>query len=169
MRVLLKVLGSALLVGAALSGCSSGPPVVAKADLEGDISNRLTEAGEPPQSVVCSSDLEGVVDKTITCEVVLSETNAIEPIVKVTQVDGTTVSYEMTPALSQAQLEKSVADLVEETVGSEPTDVACKTGLVGEPETTADCSMQLDGEPLDVVASVTTVDGWLMNFEVNEV
>jgi Domain of unknown function (DUF4333) len=169
MRGLVNVIGAALLAGTALAGCSSGPPVVAKADLEGDISNRLSEAGEPPQSVTCISDLEGVIDKTITCEVVLSETNAIEPIVKVTEVDGTTVSYEMTPALSQAQLEKSVTDLVTESAGSEPTGVACKTGLVGEPDTTADCSMELDGEPLDVVASVTTVDGLLMNFEVNQV
>ena len=49
----------------------TGPPVVAKADLEKDIADRLTEAGETPQSVTCEEDLVGEVGKTARCEVVL--------------------------------------------------------------------------------------------------
>jgi hypothetical protein len=170
-RGLVNAVGAALLVCAATAGCSSGSdtPTVAGADLQADITKRLEEAGEKPQSVTCNADLEGVVGKTTRCEVVLSETNAIEPIVEVTKVEDTTVSYEMTPALSQAQLEKSVAALVSDTAGGEVTDVTCQSGLEGEDGTEANCSMQLDGEPLDVVASVTSVDGLMLNFEVNQV
>lgn len=168
MRVIVNIVGVAVLVCATAAGCGSSPPTVASADLQADITKRLEEAGEKPQSVTCNSDLEGVVGKTARCEVVLSETNAIEPIVEVTKVEDTTVSYEMTPALSKAQLEKSVAALVTESAGDEATDVTCETGLEGEEGNEATCSMQLGGEPLDTVVTVTTVDGLLMNFEVNQ-
>lgn len=123
MRGLVKAVAGAVMVGAALVGCSSGPPVVGKADLEKDIAGRLEAAGQKPQTVTCDADLEGVVGKTTTCEVVLTDVNAIEPVVEVTKVEDTTVSYEMTPALSQAQLEKSVAGLVAENAGQEVTGV----------------------------------------------
>lgn len=168
MRVLVNVIGAAALICATAAGCSSGPPTVTSADLQADITKRLEEAGEKPQSVTCSADLEGVVGKTTRCEVVLSETNAIEPIVAVTKVEDTTVSYEMTPALSQAQLEKSVSALVSDSAGGEVTEVACKSGLEGKEGNVANCSMQLDGEPLETVATVTSVDGLMMNFDVNQ-
>jgi hypothetical protein len=145
------------------------PVVVEKASLESDITNQFANSAEPPQSVTCNSDLEGVVGKAITCEVVISETNAIEAIVEVTKVEGSSVSYEMTPALSQAQLEKTVAGLVADGAGTEPTGVTCTDGLVGEPDNKTDCSMELDSEPIDIVATVTSVDGMLMNFEINQV
>ena len=88
--------GVIALVCAGVPGCSgsvsvhtgTAPPVVAKADLENDIANRLTEAKQTPQSVTCAEDLVGEVGKTTRCEVVLSETNAIEPIVTVTEGRG---------------------------------------------------------------------------------
>lgn len=169
MRIAMKVVSAAALICGAAVGCSSGTPVVGKADLQNDITKRLEEADQKPQSVTCSADLEGVVGKTTTCEVVLSESNAIEPVVEVTKVEDTTVSYEMTPALSQAQLEKSVASLVTENAGAEVTGVTCEGGLQGEQGNETRCSMQLDGEPLDTVVTVTTVEGLLMNFEVNQV
>jgi hypothetical protein len=174
MQTLMKVVGAAALVCATTVGCSfsiggDDTPTVAKADLETDISNRLENVGQKPESVTCSADLEGVVGNTTTCEVVLSDTNAIEPIVEVTEVDGSTVSYEMTPALSQTQLENSVGNLVSDTAGDEVAGVACDGGLEGAEGNEANCSMQLGGEPLDTIVSVTTVDGLLMNFEVNQV
>ena len=59
-------LAAAALTGAALSGCSfsiggSGKPIVAKGDLQNDISERLAKAGEKPKSVTCKDDLQGEV------------------------------------------------------------------------------------------------------------
>jgi hypothetical protein len=159
------------LVCATLCGCSvsvGSTPTVSAADLQNDIKDRLTKAGETPESVTCEDDLEGVVDKTTRCEVVLSATNAFEPIIKVTGVEGTTVSYEMTPALSQQQLEKAVGALVEEN-SSEPVDaVSCAGGLAGRVGITAKCTVDGGGESMDTVVKVTKVSGLLMNFEVNQ-
>ena len=60
-----------------------------------------TEAGQKPQTVTCKDDLMGEVGKTTRCEVVLSSDNSFEPVITVTKVEGTTVSYDMTPALSK--------------------------------------------------------------------
>lgn len=169
MRVIASIVGAAVLVCVTAAGCGSDTPTVPSADLQADITQRLDKAGQTPESVTCQSDLEGVVGKTTLCEVVLSETNAIEPIVEVTKVEDTTVSYEMTPALSKEQLEHSVGNLISESTGEEATEVTCKTGLLGEEGTDASCTMELGGEPLETVVTVTTVDGLLMNFEVNQV
>lgn len=155
-----------------LSGCSAsvnvggGPPAVARADLEKDITDRLTEAGQTPQSVTCAEDLIGEVDKTTRCEVVLSETNAIEPIVTTTEVDGGTVSYEMTPALSQTQLQNQVAMLM--TQNQMPADtVTCAGGLEGVVGNNVRCSVVGGGDTTETVVTVSEVDGLLMHFSIN--
>ncbi len=158
----------ALIAG--LSGCSftvgGGTPTVAKADLQSDIADRLQKAGQKADSVTCKADLEGVVGKTTTCEVVLSATNAFEPIVTVTKVDGSTVSYEMAPALSQAQLEKSVKDIVAKSTGEDVDSVACESGLEGKVGNKAQCEVTTAGEASQDTVTVTEVDGLMMNFSV---
>lgn len=170
MRTFVMAVGAAAVTCAALSGCSfsvgGGAPTVAKSDLQTDISNRLEKTGQKPQSVTCAADLEGVVGKTTKCEVVLSDTNAIEPIVTVTKVDGTTVSYEMEPALSQPQLEKSVGEIVTKNSDENVESVTCESGLEGKQGNKAHCQFGAGGEATHVTVSVTKVDGLLMNFDV---
>jgi hypothetical protein len=155
---------TAALICTTLSGCST--PTVARADLQSDIADRLQKAGQKPDSVTCSADLEGVVGKTTKCEVVLSPTNAIEPIVTVTKVDGTTVSYEMTPALSRAQLEKSVGDIVAKHTGQDIKSVMCESGLEGKEGNKARCQVVSASETRHDTVTVTTVKGLLMNFDL---
>ncbi|CAN5574141.1 hypothetical protein BH09ACT8_BH09ACT8_26620 [soil metagenome] len=162
------VAGAVVVVG--LSGCSfsigGGTPTVAKADLQSDIADRLQKAGQKPDSVTCSADLEGVVGKTTECEVVLSATNAFEPIVTVTKVDGSTVSYEMKPALSQTQLEKSVKNIVAKNVGQDVESVTCESGLEGKVGNKVSCEVIAGGDTMKDTVTVTKVDGLLMNFSV---
>jgi hypothetical protein len=175
MRTFVRSAGAAATVGAAvivgLSGCSfsigGGTPTVTKADLQSDIADRLQKAGQKPVSVTCTADLEGVVGKTTTCEVVLSATNAFEPTVSVTKVEGSTVSYEMAPALSQAQLEKSVKDIVAKSVGRAVESVTCESGLEGKVGNKASCEVTAGGETSTDTVTVTEVDGLLMNFSVS--
>lgn len=172
MRTVAGALGSVVLLGTALSGCTfnlstGSTPTVGAADLQNDIKDRLTKAGESPQSVTCKDDLVGVVDKTTRCEVVLSESNAFEPIVRVTKVEGNKVNYEMTPALSQRQLEKAVGALVEGDSGRKVESVTCGGGLEGKVGNTAACTVVGGGETMATVVHVTKVTGLMMNSEVN--
>jgi hypothetical protein len=170
MKTVLIAVSALAVAGAALSGCSFsgsiGTPTVAKADLQKDISDRLTKAGEKPQSVTCQDDLVGEVGKTTKCEVSLSETNTFEPIVTVTGVDGTTVNYEMTPALSKEQLEKSVTGLVSKSSGVQVDSVSCESGLEGKEGAVAHCQVTGGGTTVPRTVEVTKVEGLMMNFDV---
>lgn len=155
---------------AVLSACSvpvpEGIPAVAPDDLERDISARLAEAGQEPESVICEEPLAGEVGQVARCEVVLSETNSFAPIVTVTSVAGSTINYEMQPALSQAQLERGVARLVDGAGPGPSSDVACRSGLVGELGASTVCAVTTAGTTLTRTAEVTDVDGLMMNFDL---
>jgi hypothetical protein len=155
--------------GMMLTGCSfsvgtGGSPVVAKADLQKDISERLEKAGQKPKSVECKDDLKGEVGKSVTCEVALTDTNVFEPVVTVTKVDGSTVSYDMAPAVSKEQLEKVVARLLSESSGAPVDSVTCESGLEGKKGAQAQCDVTAEGVTLKRPVDVTKVDGLLMNF-----
>lgn len=157
------------LAGVALSGCSvsvSSGVSVSRTNLEKDISQRLAKAGQKPQTVTCKDDLKGEVGKTTRCEVVLSSTNAFEPVVTVTKVEGTTVSYDMRPAVSKAQLDRSVAKLVSEASGVDVDSVNCEGGLDGKEGTETHCEVTANGVTSRRTVVVTKVDGLMMNFNV---
>ncbi|WP_167102191.1 DUF4333 domain-containing protein [Mycobacterium sp. DL592] len=164
------ILAALVLSGAALSGCSfsasTGKPVVDKADLQKDISDRLAKAGQKPESVTCNDNLEGEVGKTTRCEVVLSATNSFEPIVTVTKVEGTTVSYDMAPAVNKEQLQKAVSTLVSDSSGVKVDSVSCESGLEGKTGAEAHCDVTAGGVTLRRTVDVTKVDGLMMNFTV---
>lgn len=161
------VLAAAVMMSCAalLTGCSyhvslgGGTPIVAKEDLQNDIAKKIEEAGGTAQSVSCRDDLEGVVGKTVRCEVVLSATDAVDAILKVTNVEGTTVNYELTVVLSQAQLEKTVGDLVTEKSSTTVESVTCESGLEGKKGNEAHCTVVGDGVAIPSTVKVTKVDG----------
>ena len=97
-------------------------------------------------------------------EVVLSETNAIEPIVKTTKVEGTTVSYEMTPAFQPgpAATAGRHADEAERhgRGHGHPAPVGSRGGGQREPP------VKGDGETTETSVKVTEVNGLLMNFQI---
>jgi Domain of unknown function (DUF4333) len=163
------VLAAMAVIGLTLTGCSfrvgtGGPPVVSKADLQKDISERLEKAGQKPKSVECRDDLKGEIGKSVTCEVALTDTNVFEPVVTVTKVDGSTVSYDMVPAVSKEQLEKAVARLLSESSGATVDSVGCESGLEGKKGAQAQCDVTAEGVTLKRTVDVTKVDGLLMNF-----
>jgi hypothetical protein len=157
------------LAGALLAGCSvnvSSGVSVSKTDLEKDISERLEKAGQKPQTVTCKDDLKGEVGKTTRCEVVLSSDNSFEPVVTVTKVDGTTVSYDMTPALSKAQLEKGVSGLVAKSSNATVDSVNCEGGLEGKEGTETHCDVTVGGTTVKRTVVVTKVEGLMLYFNV---
>ncbi len=171
MRTVTAVMGSLAIVCAVLSGCTfsagvNSTPTVAKDALQKDIADRLTKAGEQPESVTCSEDLAGEVGKTTRCEVVMSPTNSFEPVVTVTGVDGSTINYEMTPALSKDQLENAVSRLVADAEGAQVDSASCESGLEGEVGVVASCDVDAGGVQLRRMVEVTSVEGLMLNFDV---
>jgi len=163
--------GALATVGALVSGCDGsvgigGKLAVGKAALQTDIANRLAKAGEKPQSVTCKDDLIGEVGKTARCEVVISPTNSFEPVITVTGVDGSTINYEMSPALSKEQLEKAVSRMVADAAHAHVASVSCESGLEGKVGATAHCEVDSGGVKLRRTVKVNSVEGLMMNFDV---
>lgn len=171
MRMVSASLGGLAIMCAVVSGCSfsagvKSTPSVSKDALQKDIADRLTEAGEQPESVTCKEDLVGEVGRTTRCEVVMSPTNSFEPVVTVAGVDGSTINYEMTPALSQDQLEKAVSRLVSDAEAVQVDSVTCESALDGTAGEVAYCDLDAEGAQLRRMVEVTDVKGLMMNFAV---
>ena len=79
--------------------------------LQKDLTDRINQAGMTAKSVTCKDDLVGEVGKTAHCDVSFSDTNNVEVVFTATKVEGTTVSFEITPAMTKEQVEKAVAGL----------------------------------------------------------
>ena len=110
------LLAAAGLLGGGLTACSmkvetSSKAAVTAADLQKDLTDRLDKGGNPAKSVTCNDELVGEVGKTAKCDVVFSDTNSVEAVFTATKVEGTTVSYEISPQLTKDQLQKAVGGL----------------------------------------------------------
>jgi hypothetical protein len=86
-------LSAVLMLGGA--ACSSSDPVVAKADLEKQVSSQLGKtAGHEPQSVVCPSDLTAKVGSNLKCQLTdAGQSYGVN--VTVTSVNGTDVKFDI--------------------------------------------------------------------------
>jgi len=158
---------TALVVTVLATACGDDggeSPIVSRESLQSDIADRLVKAGQPPGSVTCLQDLVGEVGRTARCDVVMHEANSFQPVATVTAVDGTRVDYEMTPAMSQAQLEQAVARLVVENGGPPASSVACEAGLDGTVDAIAYCDVDAGGVRARRAVQVTEVSGLTMNF-----
>ena len=164
-------LAAASLLCCLLPGCGTndiGPnlPTVSRTALQEDISRRLADAGEKPQSVTCKQDLVGEVGSTARCEVVVSATNSFEPIISVTAADGSAIEYEMTPAVSREQLEQVVTRLLADSDGRGVRAVSCESGLEGRVGAVGHCVVNINGIRSRRAVEVSAVRGLLMNFEL---
>lgn len=148
-------------------GCSldSAVPTVSKDALQADIADRLAKAGEVPQSVTCKEDLVGELGRTARCDVVLSSTNSFEPVITVTGVSGATIDYQMSPAVSKEQLERTVVRLVN-AEGGQADSVSCEAGLSGRVGAVTHCDVESNGVKVRRSVEVKKVEGLMMNFDL---
>jgi hypothetical protein len=169
MRTNVAAFGAAViaagLIGAGLTGCSAkGEPNAAKpmsaADLQTRLTEQLTEAGNPPESVNCKDELVAEVGKSTTCDVVFSDTNSVEAKVTTTEVDESGVSFDLSPSLTKKQLEKGVSGLTNATA------VSCDSGLDGAIGETTTCEVTVDGVVSKRVAAIDGVNGLMMDLSV---
>lgn len=81
------------LAAATLAGCSAG--AMSQADVEDQISTQLTaQIGQTPDDVKCPGDLKAEVGASMTC-VLTAGTDTVDVDVKVTEVDGSNVKFDI--------------------------------------------------------------------------
>ncbi|MCW1957094.1 MAG: DUF4333 domain-containing protein [Mycobacterium sp.] len=160
--------GVVAVAGVLLSGCSakvetsvSKEASVSADSLQKDLTDRITKAGMTVKSVTCKDDLVGEVGKTARCDVAFSDTNNVEAVLTTTKVDGDTVSFDMTPAMTKEQVQKAVAGL------ASASSATCAAGLDGKVGATTTCEVTKDGTPSKVVAEVAQVDAAKLGLELS--
>lgn len=149
-----------------IGGGSKSPaaPTVSKEALQKDISQRLADAGHVPQAVSCPEDLAGQVGQSARCEVAMGAVGNFEANVTVTSVDSASVSYDIAPAMSQAQLEDAVSRLVAISTKTPPTAVQCESGLQGKVGAEARCDVTVGGAAARRTVQVSAVSGLAMQY-----
>lgn len=141
------------LLGTACSGSgkveSKSAPSISAADLQKQIADQFAGTDTRPKSITCSQDLVGEVGKTASCDVVFSDTNSVEAVVK--SKGGT--DFDISPALTKDQLAKAVSELA-----STPT-VTCDSGLAGNVGEMATCEVTVNGQASKQAVMVDGVNG----------
>jgi len=158
------------LLGTGLTGCSGSINVetnsktsVSGANLQKELTDKLTAAGNTPRSVTCAEDLVGEVGKTAKCEVVFSDTNSVDAILTATSVEGSTVNFDIAPALNKEQLQKAVAGL------ASASSASCDGGLAGTIGASAICEVDVNGAPFKRIVTVSGLNGLSMDLDLTAV
>lgn len=152
-----------------LTGCSGAAkvetestPSVSASALQQDLMDTLTKGGNDPKSVTCPEDLVGEIGKTVQCEVVLSEANTVQAVLTVTKVNDTGLDYDLKPALTKDQLERTITDM------ASAESVVCDAGLEGIAGASTTCAITRDGATSQNTVAVKKVEGGLtMELAVN--
>jgi hypothetical protein len=156
-----------LVAALALAACST-EVTVAQSDLEEQLGQQIEpDNPEDEVTVECEGDLAGEVDATVDCPATIGEA-PVTVRVQVTEVDGTDVEYQLTPVIEP----EDVAGSIEDTLVTQdyPVEaVACEGELIGEQDQTQLCSVtNTRGDEVEVEATVTSVDGFLVGFDFAE-
>jgi hypothetical protein len=146
-----------------LAGCSATPGAVEKEELEKQVSGLYTPE-DPDAEVVadCAGELEAEVDATQDCHMEVGEETADVRVV-VTEVGDDQVDFEATPFVPADRVAETIrASLAEQ--GFEVDTVECEDELMGEQDATVSCTAAPAEGTGEVEATVTQVDGLMVNF-----
>lgn len=141
------VLASVGLVVVSVPACArSAEPVSARymslGDLQTSVSRRLADAGGKPESVRCDDGLVGEPGKTTECEVAFSSVTGVPSTSRVlvtsTGADQSNVTFDLAPAMSEQDVEKTVARMAGVPAAR------CQTGLAGKVGEATRCDLAPD-------------------------
>ena len=163
----MRILMALVLSAVAVTGCSTTVTVD-----QNELAEKLTEQTTPDNpedevSVECEDDLNGEVGATQDCPATIGEAR-VTLRVEVTEVDGTDVKYDITPVIEPDDVATSINDtLADQDFPVE--SVTCDGEMVGKEGETALCSVTDNrGKEVEVEATVTSVDGFLVGFDFQQ-
>ena len=137
---------------------------VDRAELEKQVASLYT-ADDPKDTVEadCGGDLAAKVGAEQTCHMTVGDSD-VDVTVRATSVDGSDVKFSSTPFLKA----QTVADTIDEQLKQQnitTTSIACDDDLVGEVGKQTMCHAETAKDKGDLEATVTKVDGLMINFK----
>ncbi len=119
----------------------------------------------------CADDLDATVGATRTCEF-HSGGQPVGAVVTVTAVDGDDVSFDITTEprpVPRALLQDTVGSLVAQNAGVPIDATTCDGDLAPTTGQAVGCRVTSGQDSIDVRATVTEIQGGLVNFDVERV
>lgn len=166
-RRALAVAGLAAVV-VVVSACTSTVP---KTDVANAINGKLTEQGiTAAGGVSCPGDLEAEVGKTVRCEFSV-EGQPVDAIAEVTSLQGDQANFDITTEarpVAKALLDKKVADQVSQQLQTTVDNTDCAGDLGNTVGASTTCKVSGGGESIDVKVTVTSIDGGLINYQLED-
>jgi hypothetical protein len=167
-RRALAATGLALAVVAGASACSN---VVPKDDVAKTIGAKLTEQGVANNGVTCPEDLEAEVGKTLRCEFT-ADGQPVDAVAKVTSIQGDQANFDITTEarpVAKALLDKKVAEQVSQQLQTTVDGADCAGDLAPTVGASTTCKVSGGGESIDLKATVTSVEGGAVNYQLEQV
>src|SRR6202165_2032913 len=153
-----------------IAGCSSGPKTVSKADVQNQISSKMTDpSGNKPDSVSCPNDLNASAGSTLNCDMKVKG----QPYggnVTVTSVEGDHAQFDMVETVNKNQVAGQISDQLTQQFGHKPDSVTCPDNLKGTQGATLRCDLTDTGQKYGVTVLVNSGDGDAVNsnFQVDD-
>jgi hypothetical protein len=166
-RRTLAVAGLVVALGTGLAGCSSTVP---KEDVASAIGGQLTAQGTPAGQVTCPEDLNAEVGETVRCEFTV-DGQPVDAVAKVTSIEGDRANFDITTEarpVAKDLLSQKVGEQVAQQLGVQLDSTECSGDLQPQVNDSVTCTVSSAGETLDVLVTVTSVDGGLINYSLEE-
>lgn len=131
-------------------------PSVSKTQLETAVSKMITqEAQAAPDAVVCDTGLEGKEGFVATCHVTAAGFTTNRTI-GVSQVQGLSMHYGLTPALPKASAERALMAQLRQS-GKSPDSATCAGDMEGKVDNTLRCTVAYGTQRQDYILTVTGI------------
>lgn len=160
------VAGAAAALTISLAGCGSSVP---KDDVATSIKAELDKQNVGSGPVTCPADLKAEVGQSLRCEFEVGG-QPVEAVATITSLQGSTANYDIVTQarpVAKALLGQKVGEQLEQNaITVDSSD--CAGDLqprVGESVT---CTVRSGGETLDLTVTVTSVDGGLINYQIEQ-
>jgi hypothetical protein len=163
----IALMATALLLGAIACGTS----VVSKDEVATTATKALQEQGVQVENMTCPDDLQAAVGKTLRCEFTTGG-QPVDAVVTVTSVEDALARYDVhTEArpVAKALLDQKVAETLSAQADIAVDSSNCAGDLQPQVGDTVSCEVTAGSESAEFAVTVTSVDGGLINFSIEQV
>jgi hypothetical protein len=162
------LIGLVVAAGVVLAMLGFFAASVARADVAAGISTQLAGRGVTATSVDCPQDLRAEVGESVHCTYTV-DGKPVGVTAKVTSVQGDQAVFDITsdaPLVAREDVAAAIDDHLEGLSYTADGPTSCPAALIGENGRSVRCEFAVGGQPVDAVATVSSVAGGRAEFDI---
>jgi hypothetical protein len=162
------VIGLVAVAGVVLAVLGFFSGSVARADVAAGISTQLGGRGVTAASVDCPQDLRAEVGESVRCTYTV-DGKPVGVTARVTTLQGDQAVFDITsdaPLVTREDVAAAIDDHLEGRSYATDGPTSCPTALIGEQGRSVRCEFAVGGQPVDAVATVSSVADGRAEFDI---